>query len=95
MGTGIDKQVLQRPDLAFYEYCRVHFKLNRGIYNTIDQRLFDYGLEDIMDRRRAIIQFLEFAARDQGVSTGKFISFGRGKLADVLDSFLERTQQAV
>jgi len=95
MGTGIDMQLLQKPDLAFYEHCLIHYKLNRGIYNTIDQRLFDYGLEAIIDRRKAIIQFLEYAARDQGAVTGKFISFGKGKLADILDNFLERKQQAV
>ncbi|GGD67376.1 hypothetical protein [Paenibacillus nasutitermitis] len=95
MGTDIDSQLLQKPDLAFYEHCLNHYKLNRGIYNTIDQRLFDCGLDAIIDRRKMIIQFLDYAAIDQGAGTGKFITFGKGKLAGILNDFLERKQQAV
>ena len=53
---------LHLPDLDFVRKAEEKFKVNRGIYNTIDAWFYKNGLEDILKRRRHITQFLRYSS---------------------------------
>ncbi|MDQ0201516.1 hypothetical protein J2S10_004722 [Neobacillus ginsengisoli] len=41
---------LNLPDLQFFNWCNHQYRLNRGIYNTIDQWFYDYGIKEVLSR---------------------------------------------
>lgn len=83
-------ELIHRPDIQFAVWCFEQYGLNKGVYNTIDERLFESGLTDIVSRRAALLSFLEQAKR-RGVHIGesKFLRFGKGGLTAMLNDFLQ------
>lgn len=83
---------LNLPDLRFYNWCNRQYAINRGVYNTIDQWFYDYGMIHIHSRRIHILAFLEFA-KEEKVEEGrhKYIRFGQGGLIRNLDAFMNET----
>jgi len=75
-------ELIHWPDYKFAEYCRNRFRVNRGVYNTIDVWLFENGCRDIGERRRLILLFLEACSEEYDEEDGKFIKFGKGGLTD-------------
>ncbi|OME80724.1 hypothetical protein BK120_18780 [Paenibacillus sp. FSL A5-0031] len=75
------------PDLAFHHYCLQMYRLNRGVYNTIDQWLYDNGYAGIKGRRKMIIQFLDHMIKLQAEEGHKYLSFGKGNLVAQLSQF--------
>ncbi|TSI02297.1 hypothetical protein [Lysinibacillus sp. BW-2-10] len=77
-------EVYDLPDLQFAKWCEKTFTINRGVYNTIDQKLFDLGYKHIQIRRKAIIVFLKQHVEE---TDRKFYKFGHGKLSVALHNF--------
>ena len=79
------------PDLIFSKLCLERYKINRGIYNTIDSWFFERGIKDILQRRKKTIYFLEHVIRENKVdNTGngtKYFKFGHGNLSLELSDF--------
>jgi hypothetical protein len=80
---------LNLPDLQFFLWCQHQYKLNRGVYNTIDAWLYDYGIVSIIHRRIYIVAFLNFVKENEHLQEGnKFIRFGNGGLGKKLHQFI-------
>ena len=80
---------LNLPDLQFFLWCQHHYKLNRGVYNTIDAWLYDYGIISIIHRRIYIVAFLNFVKENgHNQEAHKFIRFGNGGLGKKLHQFM-------
>jgi len=75
-------EIIHWPDYKFAEYCRNRFRVNRGVYNTIDVWLYENGVRDIGERRRLILLFLAGCSEASDREDGKFLRFGKGGLAD-------------
>jgi riboflavin kinase len=58
MISTIDK-IIHLNDFSFIQLCDKNYGVNRGIYNTIDSWFYENGMENILERRRNIIFFLE------------------------------------
>ncbi|MEK8128456.1 RNA-binding protein [Paenibacillus filicis] len=78
---------VQLPDIQFVTYCFEHYGLNRGIYNTVDEWLYEYGIRDIIARRGLIVDFLE-SLQGPDRSRGSYLKFGKGGLTRQLSDFI-------
>jgi riboflavin kinase len=87
MNSDQNSSLYEWPDLAFHHYCLKMYQLNRGVYNTIDQWLYDNGYPEIKRRRRMIIQFLDTMQQSKADEQRKFLSFGKGNLVVELSQF--------
>lgn len=76
--------VYNLPDLQFVKWCEKTFAINRGVYNTIDEKLFELGYKEIQSRRKVIIDFLQEHVEE---TNHKFYKFGVGNLSDALQNF--------
>ena len=81
----MNETYLHWPDLKFTKWCESTFSINRGVYNIIDERLYNKGLHNIVKRRLAIVQFLE--QNVQQTPERKFYKFGQGNLSEALIQF--------
>ncbi len=78
---------LHFPDISFVRFCQEQYGVNKGIYNTIDLWFYERGFSNIVNRRQAILEFLQFAACKK--SEGKIrIKFGSHGLTAILNDFL-------
>ena len=86
-------EYLNLPDLSFFHWCEQRYALNKGVYNTIDNWLYEYGIVHILSRRIYLLAFLEFA-KDAGLKKGqhKFIRFGNGGLTRKLHEFMKEKE---
>ncbi|WP_237389529.1 hypothetical protein [Bacillus sp. USDA818B3_A] len=81
---------LNMPDLQFSNWCNSQFKINRGIYNTIDQWFYEYGIVNIYCRRIQLLAFLDSVKDELNEShKSKFIRFGHGGLTRRLNRFIQ------
>jgi len=83
-------EYLNLPDLQFFIWCQEHYRVNRGVYNTIDCWFYEKGIHFIPHRRIYILAFLDFV-KDSGEQDEqhKFIRFGNGGLTEKLRKFLK------
>ncbi|MEH7125124.1 hypothetical protein V7127_18080 [Bacillus sp. JJ1773] len=58
MKTFQDDKLYHLPDIVFSKFCEQEYKVNKGVYNTIDQWFFNYGFTSIVERRETIIDFI-------------------------------------
>lgn len=80
---------LNLPDLQFFHWCNRNYRLNRGVYNAIDQWFYEFGIINIQYRRIQILAFLEFVKEEiQNQEPFTFIRFGHGGLAKKLNEFI-------
>lgn len=84
-----DNGLIDWPDIRFRAYCFHRYRLNKGIYNTIDQWLYDHGWESIHRRRKMLILFLESGGSRETSEEGMFFSFGKGNLIPQLEAFVK------
>jgi riboflavin kinase len=83
-------EYLNLPDLQFFLWCRHQYKLNRGVYNTIDDWFYNFGITQVIYRRIYILAFLEFVKENNPKQEGnKFIRFGNGGLTRRLQQFID------
>ncbi|MGE8079790.1 hypothetical protein [Peribacillus loiseleuriae] len=77
------------PDLQFFNWCHLQYGVNKGIYNTIDNWFYEYGIVNILSRRIYLLSFLEFAKEvESEQKQDKVIRFGNGGLVKKLHEFL-------
>ena len=82
-------EYLNLPDLQFFNWCNQQYRLNRGIYNTIDEWFYHYGIKEILSRRIYILAFLGFVQEtEQESDQHKFIRFGNRGLTKQLTEFI-------
>lgn len=80
---------LNLPDLQFFIWCSDRYQINRGVYNTIDQWFFDYGVINIQCRRIQLLVYFDFLQDDLSEKEErKFIRFGHGGLKKRLLAFM-------
>ena len=79
------EQILHFPDLRFTKWCEERFSINRGVYNTIDEKLYEAGYRNVRDRRKAIVSFLQQYAGP--TDDRKYYKFGPGNLSGALHQF--------
>ncbi|PLS05452.1 hypothetical protein CVD27_10235 [Neobacillus cucumis] len=78
------------PDLQFFSWCNQQYKVNRGVYNTIDQWFYDFGIDNIYSRRIQLLAFLDSVKEELIESNqSKFIRFGHGGLTKRLNDFIQ------
>ncbi|MDQ0268829.1 hypothetical protein [Cytobacillus purgationiresistens] len=79
---------LNLPDLQFFNWCSENFKINKGVFNTVDEWFYKNGVENIMVRRIYLLAFFEYvAANSENVNKQKVIRFGHGGLIRKLQDF--------
>ncbi len=84
----LENEYLNLPDLSFYNKCNQQFRINRGVYNTIDNWFYDYGVMNIVYRRIYMLAFFDFVKdKNSESSSQKFIKFGHGGLTLRLKEF--------
>lgn len=93
-GDSIEgNEYVNLPDLQFFLWCNKNFRLNRGIYNTIDSWLYDLGIHHIIVRRIYLIAFLDFVKETLPEERNqKFLRFGNGGLTRKLQQFIDETE---
>ena len=87
-------QYLNLPDLQFFIWCNQQYGVNRGVYNTIEQAFYEYGIVNIYNRRIQLLAFLDFV-KDEMQDQTKFIRFGHGGLTRKMKEFLNISGQSV
>lgn len=87
MNNRVVKNLHHLPDLRFAKWCEETYSINRGVYNTIDEKLYKAGYEDIRERRNAIISFLEKHVVFDELKSKKYFTFGHGNLSAALQQF--------
>lgn len=79
--------LLHLTDLAFAQLCQKEYGLNRGIYNTVDSWFYNQGIENILERRRKILLFLEYL-QDHVETKNLRPKFGSGGLTSKLQDYV-------
>jgi riboflavin kinase len=81
---------LNLPDLKFFIWCNQLYGINRGVYNTIDQWLFENGMISIYHRRIQLLAFLNYIQDRSDIKDNnhKYIRFGHGGLTSRLREFM-------
>lgn len=85
-------QYLNLPDLQFFIWCNQEYGVNRGVYNTIEQSFYEYGIVNIHQRRIHLLAFLDFV-KDEKQDQMKFIRFGHGGLNRKIKEFFKVSGQ--
>ncbi|MFJ8244817.1 hypothetical protein [Peribacillus asahii] len=83
---------LNMPDLLFSKFCEEEYKVNRGVYNTIEQWFYNQGVHNIIQRREVILDLFLFIRTSQN-NNGK-IKFGHGGLIEQLNKFWRKYKLA-
>jgi riboflavin kinase len=79
---------VHQPDYRFAAWCRRQYGINRGIYNTIDDALYRFGLKDIVTRRNTIVSFLDEVYQSGKCREKDRVKFGKGMLMAILHQYL-------
>ncbi|WP_423798298.1 hypothetical protein [Neobacillus sp. SAB-20_R2A] len=89
----ITNHFLNLPDLHFFQKCNHQYRVNRGVYNMIDDWFFEYGIVQIAHRRIFILAFLDFAYQENKTESTKFLRFGHGGLMKKLNDFIKNHEK--
>lgn len=93
-GSLVENEYLNLPDLHFFLFCQNKYKLNKGVYNTIDNWFYTYGIVPVIHRRLHILAFFEFVKKGESESNQhKYIRFGSGGLSSKLNQFILDTEK--
>jgi len=83
----MSNHILHFTDLSFFHYCHKKFRVNRGVFNTIDEWFYNKGEVNILQRRKHMIKFLAFVTNDET----EYVKFGPGGLSTKLIQYWEET----
>ena len=81
------------PDYQFIKYCYETFGLNRGVYNAIDEWFFSHNVKSIYDRRKKVLDFLQFYTNQSPLivrNKHMKLKFGKGNLTRLLKEYMEQ-----
>jgi len=87
-----DSEYLNLPDLHFFLSCQNKYKVNKGVYNTIDNWFYEHGVVLIIQRRIHILAFLDYVNQKKETASHKYVRFGNGGLTKTLNEFTEATE---
>jgi len=74
-----DNKIVHFPDILFVKYCEGTYGVNRGIYNTIDEYFFQNGLDNVIQRRKMILEFFQYLKKcNVYKTTGKLVVGNKG-----------------
>jgi riboflavin kinase len=96
---SIQKRILEKseylnlPDIEFFLLCEQQYRVNKGVYNTIDKWFYHDGIVNIIHRRIYLLAFLEFVTEENSKDDHhKYIRFGNGGLTKKLNQFMKETE---
>lgn len=81
-----DKGAIHLTDLSFAHVCADKYGINRGVFNTIDEWFYRQGLQNILERRKNILSFLEFIKGKSEFKNSR-CKFGPGGLMTKLQEY--------
>jgi riboflavin kinase len=79
------EKIIHLNDLSFIRLCYEKYGVNKGVYNTIDAWFYSKGVENILERRRKILLFLQY------IKNHSCSKFGHGGLTIKLQEFFFET----
>lgn len=82
-------EVIHYPDYQFFKWCELQYFINRGVYNTIDQFLFETGYKSIDKRRVVLIDFLQYLFNRFANKDDQVLKLGHGNLTNALNQFMD------
>jgi riboflavin kinase len=86
-------EFLNLPDIEFFLLCERQYRVNKGVYNTIDRWFHQNGIENIIHRRIYLLAFLEFVTESNVKQNHhKYVRFGNGGLTAKLQEFMKETE---
>jgi riboflavin kinase len=86
-------EYLNLPDIEFFLLCEGRYRVNKGVYNTIDRWFYQNGMKNIIHRRIYLLAFLEFVSESNlKKNQHKYVRFGNGGLTNKLNEFLKETE---
>lgn len=77
---------IQLPDLSFFHYCEKAYRINRGVYNTIDSIFYGKGVRNILTRRQILLSFLDYIIQMNHQETSH-LKFGHGGLTAKINEY--------
>ena len=84
---------LNLPDIEFFLLCEERYRVNKGVYNTIDRWFYQNGIKNIIHRRIYLLAFLEFVSESNlKKNQHAYIRFGNGGLTNKLNEFLKESE---
>ena len=90
-----NQQTIDLPDWLFMQFCKETYGINRGILNTVDRWFYSNGLENIHERRKVMLEFLQHSIRPLNPNgENPKAKIGRGNLTGLLNEYLEKTRRA-
>lgn len=54
------EEILLLPDYMFIQHCHQHYRIDRSSYSLINESLYQYGLDETVERRRHVLYFLQY-----------------------------------
>lgn len=88
LNTLLTNHYLNLPELHFFQRCQDQYRINRGVYNVIDEWFFNQGIVHVGYRRIFILSFLDFVSEvNMEGASSKFVKFGHGGLLKKLNEF--------
>ncbi|TDK64077.1 hypothetical protein E2K98_04200 [Bacillus salipaludis] len=81
-----DKEIIHLTDRSFAQVCADQYGVNRGVYNTIDEWFYTQGFQNILERRKNILSFLEFIKGKTEFKNSR-CKFGNGGLTIKLQEY--------
>ena len=86
---------LNLPELQFFHWCQQQYRINKGVYNTIESWFFQKGIVSILHRRIYILAFLDFVMKTtQYYTQNKYLRFGNGGLTQALSHFFDYIERS-
>ncbi|MGE7781015.1 hypothetical protein ACQKL0_13925 [Peribacillus sp. NPDC097264] len=86
-------EYLNLPDIEFFLLCQQQYRVNKGVYNTIDKWFYQDGIVNIIHRRIYLLAFLDFVTEENAKENHhKYIRFGNGGLTKKLNEFMKETE---
>lgn len=88
------EEKIHLTDFSFIHFCHQNYGVNRGVYNTIDDWFYKQGINNILERRKSILSFLESIKQKSEIKSNR-CKFGHDglkvKLEEYYFSRIERT----
>lgn len=91
----INNKIIHYPDFHFQKFCEKKYGVNRGVYNTIDNWLFEKGIVSILKRRKEVLSFLNFANNKTQSKCSNHLKFGNGGLTVHLNEFYSKKKERI
>jgi riboflavin kinase len=77
------EEIVHLPDLLFSKLCEDRYKINKGVYNTIDRWFYEQGVNNLVNRRQMILSFCQSFC----IAGKEKVKFGPGGLTTKLNLF--------